>query len=616
MNTHIDKFLNYYYKLESPEYAVMLKGKWGSGKTHYIKKFKQKLDKNRQKYIYVSLYGITSYDEIETKFLEVMFPKLYNKKSLFLGKIVKGALNATFRLDLNANSKDDTNLGVKVPELADNDLVKIFNTEQYILIFDDVERCAIDINNLLGYINYFVEHQSYRVILIANEEELEKDNKYKQIREKLIGKTFELVSNVDIAYNSFVGNLKEEESKAIFREYRETILDVYKASEYDNLRLLRQTILDFDRFYQELNLKEYQDTKSLIEQLIKLFFIFSIENKFEYDIAKFEEYKKNISLNYMNRNKKDEELLEVGFVGKFDINFYERIFEVDLWVDIINRSIIDKEKITKALSEYSNIKDENWYQLWSFSNLEDDNEFRKLTELVMNDLEKKTFKHITTIRHVYSILIYLIDNDLLDKEKSEILKLTQAQIDFLLEHGNTTQFIVDRFNHNGANGLSYQKISDEDTQNLLLYLAEKHEEIMKKDTTSLIEYLDKENFYELVDKNFKIYWDRPILHIIDVEQFVEKFLSLSFKNRVNISYFWYERYNDRVMVKELEFLKSLKTKLLEENEKQKSNLNAYHIKYFIIQRLNPAIEQLESYQNQDNSVGLEAHPTQLGEGNE
>ena len=69
-NKHIKEFLNYYIGLPNPQYAVLLKGKWGSGKTHFINEYKKELDKNKQKYIYVSLYGVTSYDEIETKFLE------------------------------------------------------------------------------------------------------------------------------------------------------------------------------------------------------------------------------------------------------------------------------------------------------------------------------------------------------------------------------------------------------------------------------------------------------------------------------------------------------------------------------------------------------------------
>jgi KAP family P-loop domain len=43
------------------------------------------------------------------------------------------------------------------------------NIDKSILIFDDLERCKVEISSLLGYINYFVEQQEMKVIIIANE---------------------------------------------------------------------------------------------------------------------------------------------------------------------------------------------------------------------------------------------------------------------------------------------------------------------------------------------------------------------------------------------------------------------------------------------------------------
>ena len=40
-NKHIKEFLNYYIGLPNPQYAVLLKGKWGSGKTHFINEYKK-----------------------------------------------------------------------------------------------------------------------------------------------------------------------------------------------------------------------------------------------------------------------------------------------------------------------------------------------------------------------------------------------------------------------------------------------------------------------------------------------------------------------------------------------------------------------------------------------
>ena len=39
MNKHITDYLDKYLKLSKPDFAVMIKGEWGSGKTYFIKKY-------------------------------------------------------------------------------------------------------------------------------------------------------------------------------------------------------------------------------------------------------------------------------------------------------------------------------------------------------------------------------------------------------------------------------------------------------------------------------------------------------------------------------------------------------------------------------------------------
>ena len=48
MNEHIESFLDHYIDLAvAPEYAVLLTGKWGSGKTFFIKNFLALKDNSR-----------------------------------------------------------------------------------------------------------------------------------------------------------------------------------------------------------------------------------------------------------------------------------------------------------------------------------------------------------------------------------------------------------------------------------------------------------------------------------------------------------------------------------------------------------------------------------------
>ena len=46
MNKQIFDFLNEYAKLPSPQYAVLLRGKWGCGKTYFVKHWLAEFDKS------------------------------------------------------------------------------------------------------------------------------------------------------------------------------------------------------------------------------------------------------------------------------------------------------------------------------------------------------------------------------------------------------------------------------------------------------------------------------------------------------------------------------------------------------------------------------------------
>ena len=50
----------------------------------------------------------------------------------------------------------------------------LLSIKDSILIFDDLERCDCPINEILGYINTFVEHDGMKVILVANQKEIGK----------------------------------------------------------------------------------------------------------------------------------------------------------------------------------------------------------------------------------------------------------------------------------------------------------------------------------------------------------------------------------------------------------------------------------------------------------
>jgi len=615
LNKHINDFMGYYTGLTSPQYAVMLKGKWGSGKTYFIEEYKKTLDTNEQKYIYVSLYGVRNYDEIETKFFEVLHPILSNKKTVLASKFAKGLLKATLKIDLDDDGKADGSVSGQLPNLDKNDFL---NTQDYILIFDDLERCSIPINDVLGYINYFVEHQDYKVIIIANEEELDKNNKeYKGIKEKLIGKTFELTSNVEIACDSFINSLKEE-TKALLEAYKKEIITIYNQSNYDNLRLLRQTLSDFERFY-ELILVKHKEKKDLIEDVLKLYFIFSFENKYgNYEISKIESYyseyislivRKGSDSKASHSKEKVEETKYSKLTKKYNIEIYNNIiFDISEWENIISKSFIDNDKLNELLKNskyYINENSPNWKILWNFRSLNEDS-FGKVLADVEDELINFKLNNIIELRHTNAILINLQKYGLYKEKQSNIYNNSKKHLDYLYNNDLIDRIVYDNNNlaiskqFNGS-GLEYYDEDNHYCKNFLNYLNSVLEkgkvDLFKKDATLIIEFLESD--FKKVKELFPSYSHKAFLHYIDIKAFVDVLSKIDNEILLDFGRILKDRYSSSYNLEhlaiEIRFLNKLKKLITKEQKKFKGTLKGYNIETFIKYALIKAIDNLQKY---------------------
>ncbi|MCC3576142.1 MAG: hypothetical protein JGK30_32050 [Microcoleus sp. PH2017_40_RAT_O_B] len=246
-NQHIQQYLDYYCELpQSPKFAILLKGKWGCGKTWFINQYCEKLKKNRKilktkdkKSLYVSLYGITNYSEIEDILFQQIHPVLGSKGMVIAGQILKGLLKGTLKIDINNDGQQDGMYHIAIPDI---DIDKKFQDSQFsLLIFDDLERCSINIENILGYINNFVDSQNLKVVIIANEDEINSDEdkkeKYNKTKEKLIGKTFEVFPDLSGALNTTINQISNPQVKEILTKNLALLEELYRQAKCTNLRI-------------------------------------------------------------------------------------------------------------------------------------------------------------------------------------------------------------------------------------------------------------------------------------------------------------------------------------------------------------------------------------------
>ena len=167
------------------DYAVMIDGTWGCGKTYFVlkklivelkeheeKKVKSIKGYKKHNVIYISLYGVKSIEDISKK----LCVEAYFGKTEKLGNVLKKGADVVSSLVPIA-------LEVVKPfarnvELEQQDISSVIESflpiKNSILIFDDLERCNCSINEILGYINSFVEHEKMKVIIVANQDEIGK----------------------------------------------------------------------------------------------------------------------------------------------------------------------------------------------------------------------------------------------------------------------------------------------------------------------------------------------------------------------------------------------------------------------------------------------------------
>lgn len=259
MNENIVNFLNGYMMNPDPQYAVLLKGKWGCGKTHFINHWIDAYKGNPTtaqvlEPIYVSLYGLSDTKQITTALNRVICPILYGKAAK-AGKVlakIASAMVLKHEVDLNYDGISDLSINIGIDSLSKFKSNDSLANSKKLLIFDDLERCDIPMKKLLGYLNFFVEQCNCHLIVIGDEDKIaEGENKkiFGEFKEKTIGREFEIATDIHSALDTFVNQTPKNDFVV---GHQEQIEKFFAMTECDNLRILRQALWDFARFEESM----------------------------------------------------------------------------------------------------------------------------------------------------------------------------------------------------------------------------------------------------------------------------------------------------------------------------------------------------------------------------
>ena len=237
--------IKYYIENKFYNYAVMIDGAWGSGKTYFVNQvLLPELKKETKKSIYISLYGVSNIDELSKK-IYIKF-LLKDKSDRINSTLLAGATEALDVVSGLISPFIGKYGDIEIKEKKIQNLVQKFvPIKDCILIFDDLERCNCPMKEILGYINGFVEQAGMKVLIIANQNELRQKMDAQSMALQLqavLGEDekldFEDKQENEI-YNLLAGKNTQEEGikKVSIEEALKRVSQVFKqTSEYERIR--------------------------------------------------------------------------------------------------------------------------------------------------------------------------------------------------------------------------------------------------------------------------------------------------------------------------------------------------------------------------------------------
>lgn len=194
--------------------VIALSGNWGTGKTHLWNEVKAESGDDKIKNaLYVSLFGLSSIDQVKRKLIETAIPSVDSHGGLFDG------LKNLFRVGMTAASEhykalaafNDLNVLLMAPVVLRNKLI----------VIDDIERKheKLGIDEVLGFIDEYSQQHTSRFVLVLNDDQLSTNDDQKTLwatfREKVIDQEIKLSTSANEAFSIAIGLKPSKYAEAI-----------------------------------------------------------------------------------------------------------------------------------------------------------------------------------------------------------------------------------------------------------------------------------------------------------------------------------------------------------------------------------------------------------------
>ncbi|WP_296879372.1 P-loop NTPase fold protein [Thomasclavelia sp.] len=397
----IEVIKRYIKSRQSLNSAIMIKGKWGCGKTYFVKKIlgqeiKDFLKTEDKRLYYITLNGLSNAKELIDRIQSIIVREAYGylkntKDEPEIIEIITGIDSICDEIKLQGW----LNVARGVKKKIDNVISKN-NIRSSVFIFDDLERCTISLKEVLGFINDLVEHELCKCIIIANEEEITNNEDFIKIKEKFISRTIEFIPNIEAFLASEWQSYRNLPLSNLSNENWKKFIDRNIYQYNLNLRTVQSSLYIANEVY-----------SICIDRLLKNDFFLrqKVLYKLLADIYSIENYYKNGN---SKPNSEDEsEILGIYKLGD-NLNTYLHTFK--FIIDIVYDGIYNEEIILNQITYYiDSINMEGKLspiiELKNFYFMEDDDIQEKL-DLIHSNINKLNLNQISDF---FNSLIPLLD---------------------------------------------------------------------------------------------------------------------------------------------------------------------------------------------------------------
>ncbi|NIJ88493.1 hypothetical protein FHR49_001280 [Xanthomonas campestris] len=421
--------LDDYLALDKPPYALLLKGPWGIGKSFYWNAYAKSGRLRDKKAITISVAGLSTLDELSAALFQASI-SYKNTSTLVEAGTVLGKAALRF---------------LKI-EPTDITLNADIRGGKSVICFDDIERFSGQVQTLFGFIINLIDADRVHCILITDEDRAIDafGSNYTINRERIIGKTLQIQSNVKGFIEETIANLYPHEVRQKLLDLCPEIIDLVSQKSVKNLRTIRSFLREVERIISNAKPNYEVNLSPLLGAILFWTVATARSPKNTKIIAKTflvggANIAMSIAMRRYNRDEKfdDDEipiLLDLLTETSFNNDYEDWKISPQL-----SRLILSDEADFSILAEEWKLKEivqnkpkslEVAHRLYRYWELKD-SEVQGLIDTGLHIINNRSDKSLVRIFQLYRALNYMVELNLTTFDSSELSQLVREMLEDL-----------------------------------------------------------------------------------------------------------------------------------------------------------------------------------------